>query len=261
MAKEKRKRNWLFVVYPESAPENWREVIQAEHVPGYISPLHDADINADGEPKKAHWHVLLTFAGLKTFEQVKSLTNLLNAPAPIPCEDIRGAVRYLCHLDNPEKAQYRPADVVSLGGNDYLDAISCPSSTDGVLSEIQSWCIKWSCYSFFMLSEYARHNKPEWYRVITSQRTMYLQTWLKSLQWEINNGTLDDTLERIQELENAENEHHEHHENAHDAHDAHENAHKIACVNCGSISIRKRGKTAADLQRYECKDCGKTFTL
>ncbi len=52
MAKETRKRNWVFVVYPDSAPENWREMLRDIHVPGYVSPLHEDDYNADGEKKK-----------------------------------------------------------------------------------------------------------------------------------------------------------------------------------------------------------------
>lgn len=51
MAAKDRKRNWVFVVYPESAPENWREQLKEMLVPGFISPLHDKDVNADGSPK------------------------------------------------------------------------------------------------------------------------------------------------------------------------------------------------------------------
>lgn len=32
------------------------------------------------------------------------------------------------------------------------------------------------------------------------------------------------------------------------------------CLHCGSISIKKHGKTTGGVQRYKCKDCGKTFT-
>ena len=76
---ENRKRNWVFVLYPESAPENWREQLRDMLVPGFISPLHDKDVNADGTPKKPHWHVILTFKGLKSYEQVKAITDKLNA--------------------------------------------------------------------------------------------------------------------------------------------------------------------------------------
>ena len=47
----KRGRNWWIVVYPESLPENWKEIISTE--PVAISPLHDKDVNADGTKEKA----------------------------------------------------------------------------------------------------------------------------------------------------------------------------------------------------------------
>ena len=49
-----RTRNFATIVYPESAPENWKSILENEIVPALISPLHDKDINADGEKKKAH---------------------------------------------------------------------------------------------------------------------------------------------------------------------------------------------------------------
>ena len=48
---ENRKRNWVFVLYPDSAPENWREQLREMLVPGFVSPLHDKDVNADGDRK------------------------------------------------------------------------------------------------------------------------------------------------------------------------------------------------------------------
>lgn len=188
MAKEARKRNWVFVVYPDSAPENWRQILTEQLVPGYVSPLHDSDVNADGEPKKPHWHVILTFKGLKSYEQVKAITDLFNAPAPQPCKDIRAYARYLCHLDNPEKAQYSPADVQQLGGVDYLETIKSAADTDTALSEMMDWCIDQGCYSFFSLSNYARAERPDWFRVLTSSRTHFMVAWLKSMQWELRGG-------------------------------------------------------------------------
>lgn len=32
------------------------------------------------------------------------------------------------------------------------------------------------------------------------------------------------------------------------------------CLHCGSVAIKKHGKTTGGVQRYKCKDCGKTFT-
>lgn len=185
--KDTRTRNWAFVLYPESAPEDWREQLQSMLVPGYISPLHADDVNADGEAKKAHHHVLLLFAGKKSFEQVQEITDQLNAPRPEPCKDIRAYARYLCHLDNPEKAQYPPSDVINLGGADYMERIKSAADTDTALNEMMDWCLEQGCTSFFALTNYARRNRSDWFRVLNSQRTVFLVAWLKSYQWEIDN--------------------------------------------------------------------------
>lgn len=186
--KDARKRNWAFVLYPESAPDNWREMLRDEKVPGFVSPLHDKDTNADGEVKKAHYHVILAFKGLKSFSQVKEITDALNAPIPQECKDIRAYARYLCHLDNPEKAPYEISDVECLGGADYLDKIKCAADTDSALSEMMDWCIENRCFSFYRLSNYARQHRSDWFRVITASKTVFLTAWLKSMEWEVRNG-------------------------------------------------------------------------
>ena len=92
LAKILKKRNWAFVVYPESAPSDWIEQLQQRGVVGAISPLHDKDLNATGEPKKAHWHVIVTYEGPTAQSVVERLTERLNAPKPIPLEQVRGII-------------------------------------------------------------------------------------------------------------------------------------------------------------------------
>ena len=77
MAKNVKKRNWAFVLYPESAPENWREELQKTGLQCAISPLHDRDMNPDSTPKKAHYHVILTYSGPTSYNVVKALTDAL----------------------------------------------------------------------------------------------------------------------------------------------------------------------------------------
>ena len=67
------------MVYPESAPSDWIEQLQQRGVVGAISPLHDKDLNATGEPKKAHWHVIVTYEGPTAQSVVERLTERLNA--------------------------------------------------------------------------------------------------------------------------------------------------------------------------------------
>lgn len=186
--KDGRTRTWAMVLYPESAPENWKEILAEEHAPILISPLHDKDANADGEPKKSHWHVLLMYNGKKSRSKIEELAEKLNAPKPQPVSDRRGYARYLIHADNPEKHQYSQSDVIALGGADYTQYMLGAADTDSVLGEIMDWCAERKCYSFYTLSMYARNNRPDWFRVITTCRTVFLVNWLKSMQWELSQG-------------------------------------------------------------------------
>ncbi len=125
-ARNIKKRNWAFVLYPESAPVDWFEQLQQRGVVGAVSPLHDKDVNEDEErtPKKPHYHVLLVYKGPTAYSVVKALTDELNQPRPQAIEQLGGYYRYLVHQDNPEKYQYDPKDIRRLGGfeiGDYVD--------------------------------------------------------------------------------------------------------------------------------------------
>lgn len=121
--KNVKKRNWAFVLYPESAPQDWVDQLKQSGLKCAISPLHDRDVNPDGEIKKAHYHVIVCYEGPTTYNNVKSLTDRLNQPIPQPLEQVRGYYRYLTHEDNPEKAQYAKADIQRLNGFDIREYV------------------------------------------------------------------------------------------------------------------------------------------
>lgn len=121
MTKNIKKRNWAFVVYPESAPTNWVDVLQKTGLQCVISPLHNQDKNPDNMLKKAHYHVIVCYSGPTSFNVVKSLTDSLNAPIPQHLEQVKGYYRYLTHKDNPEKAQYLESDIKTINGFNILD--------------------------------------------------------------------------------------------------------------------------------------------
>ena len=121
-------RNWEFILYPESAPEGWREQLREIHVPYFISPLHDKDVQFDGTPKKPHWHVILMFSSNKSVTQMQELAEKLNAPSPAMVQSLSGAARYLIHKDDPDKYQYPASQVEEYGGVSWLEI--CASTTD-----------------------------------------------------------------------------------------------------------------------------------
>ena len=59
-------RNWAFIVYPDSLPVNYEEIITNTGLPMAFSPLHDKDLNATGEAKKPHYHVICYYDNTTT---------------------------------------------------------------------------------------------------------------------------------------------------------------------------------------------------
>ena len=112
-------RNWAFVMYPESMPEDWFDRLQMTGLPFAISPLHDKDVNPTGEVKKPHYHVICYYENSTTQKSVKELVcDLVNATIPIKLESMQGMYRYHIHQDNPEKYQYDDRDRTFINGFD-----------------------------------------------------------------------------------------------------------------------------------------------
>ena len=131
-----RTRNYATVVYPESAPEGWQNTLAEMCIPAFISPLHDKDVNPTGEEKKEHYHVMIMFESVKTREQAKELFDEIGGVGIEVVNSIRGYARYLCHLDNPDKAQYSTDAVRSLAGADYISVIGLATDKYKAIKEI-----------------------------------------------------------------------------------------------------------------------------
>lgn len=109
-------RYWAFIYYEESPIKDYRKYLSEYGARAIISPWHDKDINElTGELKKKHKHIILCYEGPTTRNQVNELIEPFNAPIPIPQVNIKGAIRYLTHANNPEKHQYDKNDIELVG--------------------------------------------------------------------------------------------------------------------------------------------------
>lgn len=183
--KNARTRNWSFILYPESAPDNWQEIIDNETIPWICSPLHDKDIDPTGEAKKAHYHILLLYAGVKSFSQIEKLTNTLNAPIPQQCGSAKGLVRYMAHLDNPEKYQYSVKDIVAHNGAD-LEYYLTPTSSERnqIIRDMIKFISDNEIIHFSDFLDYASENRPyDWFPLLTMNGTYLIQQYIKS-NWQ-----------------------------------------------------------------------------
>lgn len=181
----KRYRNFATVIYPDSAPSDWEQILAACLVPCFVSPLHDRDLNPTGESKKPHYHVLLTFDGAKSLDQAKDIFDKIGGVGCEVVNSVRGYARYLCHLDNPEKAQYATDTVHSYCGADYITTIGLLSDKYKSITEMEEFCDEYNVLSFYVLSKYARRCRPDWHRVLCDCATIYMKEFLRSRRWSI----------------------------------------------------------------------------
>lgn len=136
---QKSSKWWSGIVYPESADENWLERLTQLQCEISVSPLHDKDFwNHDspavmdddgviiedkgsrykaGDRKKAHWHFIIKFDKMMTFEEVNRLIReITNGPYLQKCYSLKGMYEYFIHLNNPEKYQYDKSEIQSFNG-------------------------------------------------------------------------------------------------------------------------------------------------
>lgn len=185
---KKRTRNFASVVYPESAPENWIEILQQQCVPAFVSPLHNSDYNPSGEPKKEHFHVMIMFDGVKTIEQAREVFESIGGVGVEMIKSVRAYARYLCHLDNPDKAKYSLDDVTALAGADYVVTINSSADKYTAIGEMIDFCVSTGIDSYAELIIYAKNNRMDWFRILCDNGTLPVVQFLKSRYWEMNNA-------------------------------------------------------------------------
>ena len=179
-----RTRNFVTIVYPESAPSNWREMLAETCVPAIVSPLHDKDMNPDGEPKKPHWHVMLMFPGVKSLEQVTGLCKQFGGIKPQIVSSVQGQARYLIHKDNPEKYQYKPGEIECFSGADWSEIVKTSRDRYDTLEAIIAFMDEKKMFSYYNLVNYCRLNNRQWFEVVCDN-TVLLKGLCQSGEWTV----------------------------------------------------------------------------
>ena len=177
----KKGRIWATVGYPESLPTDWLDQLSNTGLQIAISPLHNKDVNPDGEVKKEHYHIIFNYDGPTTFQHVKELCDSLNMTIPIKLESLRGMYRYHLHLDNPEKYQYDDRDRKLLGGFDPKQVDSLTSTEiDRITTEILRFINDNDIRSYFELLYIFMENEQFNMLSVAKSHTYMFNTYIKS---------------------------------------------------------------------------------
>ena len=184
MAKEKRSNKWAFLLYQESAPENYLDILEEMHIPFILSPWHDKDVNKEtGEFKKAHKHGALYFDARKSYSQFSQLvTKYLNTPAHVEViMSPKGMYDYFTHAENPEKTPYNINDIESGCGFD-LDKFLITNNSDEFLTLAIDIIEEHNFLEFNSLVRYARTENPKLLSLIMN-KTYFFAKYLDSRRY------------------------------------------------------------------------------
>lgn len=217
-----RSNQWEIILYPESLPDKtWKEIIFQTKVPCVLSPCHNMDVITEydvengfkdkqkdfpnmtlqeyksiyydvGDIKKEHFHLIVNYGNgaNKSMEQVQEdfcvPLNAMKFPKIVKSE--RGAVRYLCHLDHPDKAQYRIDEVRFFNGynpRDFFDISN--ADCDRLNIDIINFIDNNSVEGYYELERITRKWMP-WHKYVVSHSIFF--TYFFQNRNEIQNREL-----------------------------------------------------------------------
>lgn len=177
MATDNRRTVYAITVYPDSTDiDRMIRKVKRLHIASALSPLHDSDTyeqedvedyeerkkdgNVDegeeapevGKPKKPHYHWMISFG--RTKKSVKQVLDIVHTFAPTvkwvqPIYSWEKYLQYFCHQNDPDKAQYAPADVRGFCGAD-LSPLWAVTDADcmSALGQILNWVRMHSLYNW-----------------------------------------------------------------------------------------------------------------
>lgn len=105
---------WTFLVYQDSSPTNWKELLNDTNVSLAISPIHDQDLTDTGELKKAHYHVVLAFTNTTTYNNALEIAKLCGANIVKKVFSMSGIYEYLTHENEANKIHYDKNEIIKM---------------------------------------------------------------------------------------------------------------------------------------------------
>lgn len=95
---------------------------------------HDKDLNDDGTIKENHTHFLIDY---QTPRKISTVANLLGTEPNFlqVCKSKKASLRYLLHLDDSDKHQYKPESVVHNDQVPFEDLLKGQSMSDAEIAE------------------------------------------------------------------------------------------------------------------------------
>lgn len=184
MEKKQKERYWTFIMYEDSRPNNWKELLEEEMIQIAISPRHDRDMKEEtGELKKAHYHVMLCFNGPTTYNRALEIANKVGANMVKRVLSVKGMYDYFTHKWNEDKAKYNEEDIISINGFNIEEYGLSNNEIEQLKQDIIKIIRSEKIYEMKVLYDLLMDNKMGKLCEILSKNTMFFNAYLKSAKY------------------------------------------------------------------------------
>ena len=112
------------------------------------------------------------------------MARVLRAPIPERISGLTGAVRYLTHMDNPEKYQYDNTEIQVFGGFDLESCLAL--STGDKKTSVKEMLGFISDNNIMHLKDFADYCMSDrapagWFELLTERNTLFIKEYIKSI--------------------------------------------------------------------------------
>lgn len=113
-------RTWVAILWVENLRPDWENVLERIIQNPFVYCVHDKDVDADGNPRKPHIHLMISFPNTTTYKHAMSIFSCFSVSFDRPCcntcyrvLNVRYMYNYLIHdtedARKKKKFQYNPA--------------------------------------------------------------------------------------------------------------------------------------------------------
>lgn len=192
-------RGFQTIIYSEhfESPDQFYDCCRDFAVPCSVSPLHDSDVKdvETGEIKKPHYHFLAYYKGKTSLYRFYTmLCSAFGEDSFFGFDNIANMnmmVRYHCHLDDLDKAQYDVNDIHDFNGFSSKKYLMKMDGDDVSVKSDLKKIIKENCFLFYdELDDYLEDNNFDLYSSLTMNKPLrreivdYLKSRECRLQYE-----------------------------------------------------------------------------
>lgn len=248
-------RYWVGVLYPENMKEKWTEEIgDVVQVP-YAYCIHGKDKDKKSEHRKDHVHLMLAFPNTTTYKHAMAVFSLLSAQKRQAVNTIQAVVNvrsmydYLIHDTETCKKQgkelYDKSERIT-GNNFDIGAYEQLSIADK--NEMtKELCLAimeegFTTFGDFFLHVVENYEDSNYFDIVKTYSGLFERLTRSNYQ-KLEQSRVENAEVSVTGATTTQQQH----------------SNTKCCPSCGSISMKKFGKTAMNRQRWMCKDCGKTF--